>query len=159
MLEIQCGFVHLDSPAAPAYLARYGPTAFVKIGFDVAFRPESGTSPDLPDQEYPALIGTGASESCIDSELAAILELPIVDRIKVAGVGGTEELNLHAAQISIPDMALNLYGRFAGVHLVAGGQNHRALLGRSFLLHCDMTYNGAAGSVTIRGPSIPAPVK
>jgi len=46
---------------------------------------------------YPALIDTGATEICINSELARLLELPIVDRAHMGGVGGSDQFNLHAA--------------------------------------------------------------
>ena len=42
-----------------------------------------------------------------------------------------------------------IYGMFAGVHLVAGGQIHRALIGRTFLQHYTMVYEGRTGTVTI----------
>jgi hypothetical protein len=38
---------------------------------------------------------------------------------------------------------------FAGVHLVTGGQIHWALIGRTFLQHYTMVYEGRTGTVTI----------
>ncbi len=42
-----------------------------------------------------------------------------------------------------------MYGLFAGVHLVAGGQSHKALIGRTFLRSFTMIYNGRTGAVTL----------
>ena len=130
-------------------LTRFGPTMLILIGFDLAFQPESPTLPKLSDERYPALVDTGASESCIDAGLAARLGLPVVARQTIAGPQGSSIVNLHLAQIYIPDLKWTLYGRFAGIQLGTGGQPHLALLGRSFLTNFTMTYEGRAGAVTI----------
>jgi hypothetical protein len=96
-----------------------------------------------------ALIDTGATTSCIVAGLAATLDLPIIDRRAVAGVGGTHEVNMHLAQIYVPELNQTIYGSFAGVNLTAGGQSHVALIGRTFLQHVTMFYDGRAGRVTI----------
>lgn len=59
------------------------------------------------------------------------------------------QARLYLAQITIPSLNVNEFGRFAGVHLQVGGQTHRALIGRSFLASCTLTYNGKTGSVTL----------
>ena len=56
---------------------------------------------------------------------------------------------MHLAQIHVPDVNFTIYGEFAGVHLRAGGQPHDALIGRDFLQHFTMTYNGYSGSVDL----------
>ena len=58
-------------------------------------------------------------------------------------------MNVHLAQISIPELQVVLSGRFAGVHLFAGGQPHGALIGRTLLRHVTMVYNGVTGPVSI----------
>ena len=128
-------------------LASYGPTLMVQIGFDREFAP--GGIPRLPNQRWAALVDTGARLSCIDRELAMELGLPVVDRGRVSGVHGTMDLNLHTAQIHVPDLDFTLSGRFYGVHLSTGPRPHSALLGRDFLQHFTMVYNGRTGSVTI----------
>ena len=40
-------------------------------------------------------------------------------------------------------------GAFCGVDLKAGGQIHSALIGRTFLRHFKMIYEGKTGTVTI----------
>ena len=63
MRQVEIGFKQL-----PITLIRFGPTIQVQIGFDSTFTP--GTRPNLPDQQYNALVDTGALESCIDSSIA-----------------------------------------------------------------------------------------
>ena len=128
----------------------HGPTIYVKIGFDERFRADTNGQPDLPTNLLPALVDTGAYESCIDSALAMTLDLPIVDRQSVAGISGLDEVNVHLAQIHIPDLNVNLLGPFVGVHLTAGGQPHYALIGRTFLRHFEMRYHGQSGAVVMR---------
>ena len=96
-----------------------------------------------------ALVDTGASESCIDSLLAYQLNLPIIDRAPIAGSLGKKEVNMHLAQIHIPSLGRTIYGSFAGVHLLAGGQPHQALIGRTFLKYFVMVYEGHSGTVTL----------
>ena len=130
-------------------IVRDGPTLYVEIGFDPAFEPTSATGPNLPTSQWPALVDTGALESCIDSTLAEQLGLPIVDRQLVAGAHGAAEVNFHFAQIHVPAFGYTVYGTFAGVHLARGGLKHRALLGRTFLTDFTMMYAGRAGVVTL----------
>jgi hypothetical protein len=96
-----------------------------------------------------ALIDTGAQHSCIDSAVAKELRLPVLDRIRVSGVHGSLEVNVHLAQVHIPELGYTLYGGFSGVHLMEGGQVHVALLGRSFLRAFTLAYEGPTGSVTL----------
>ena len=96
-----------------------------------------------------ALVDTGATESCIDNLLAATLNLPIVNRRKLAGAFGAKEVNMHLAQVRILDLSFTIYGEFAGVDLIAGGQKHHALLGRTFLQKFTMHYDGQTGQVTL----------
>lgn len=146
MPEVECGF-----PANPLHLVGLGPRLDVQLGLDVDAL-SSKAKPDLPARTWSALIDTGATESCIDSGLATTLELPVVDRRTVSGALGGGEVNMHVAQIYIPSLDRTVEGLFAGVHLVAGGQTYAALIGRTFLLHYSLTYDGVSGSVTISQP-------
>ena len=149
MPTASAGFSDAEGLPGREALAQQGPTLHVQIGFDPRYRPQSKKRPALPDMRLPALVDTGALDSCIDSDLAARLGLPIADRIEIAGVLGVGEVNVHLAQIYVPDLALTLYGQFAGVHLTAGGLSHSAILGRSFLRRYVMTYDGPIGAVAI----------
>ena len=135
-------------------LAVYGPTLWVDIGFDSNYKLGQIPVPGIKSVE--ALVDTGAGESCIDSLLAAQLNLPIVDRRLVSGVHGSQQVNMHLAQIHIPTPQFTLYGTFAGVHLIKGGQVHKALIGRTFLRNFTMVYEGKTPRVTISSPSVAA---
>ena len=139
-----CGF-------GSAYeLTRNGPTIVVEIGFDPDFQPGAGRRPNLPQTRFPALVDTGATESCIDAGLAMALNLPLVDGGgQVSGVGGTLDVNEYSAQIYIPELNFTILGTFPGVHLAAGGQPYYALLGRTFLRHFNMSYEGRTGAVVV----------
>lgn len=144
MAITNCGF-----NGRPDVLLLYGPTLYVEIGFDPNFRSGSEGQPNLPADLLPALVDTGASESCIDSALAMKLNLPIVNRMDIAGPQGVSTVNMHLAQIYVPTLHVAVCGHFAGVHLIAGGQTHSALIGRSFLQNFTMIYEGQTGVVTL----------
>ena len=144
MPAIYCGFGSADE------LTRYGPTIAVEIGFDPDFQPGGGRHPNLPPARLPALVDTGAIETCIDAELALSLNLPLVGSAQqVAGIGGTIDVNEYMAQIYIPELRFTILGPFPGVHLAAGGQPHYALIGRTFLRRFNMNYEGRTGAVVV----------
>src|SRR5262245_34519160 len=142
-----------DSPGVSGrdLLVGHGPTLFVRIGFDPTYDPQAVPLgiPKLPPQPLPALIDTGATESCIDSGLAMRLNLPIIDRRSVSGVHGAGAVNVHLAHVHIPSLVFTLYGPFCAVDLVAGGQAHHALIGRTFLQGFTMIYEGRTGNVIL----------
>lgn len=130
-------------------LMSQGPTISVDIGFDPNYH-KDGMLLQLQGKSLPALLDTGAALSCIDAKLAIALKLPVVDRSSVSGAGGRFEVNDYLAQIHIPQLSHLIYGKFSGVHLLDGGQQHVALIGRSFLRHCVLVYDGINGAVTIQ---------
>ena len=130
-------------------LVQYGPTLNVDIGFDPNLQPNDIGLPDLAIKGVHALVDTGATASCIDSGLAMGLNLPIIDRQKVGGIGGEHEVNMHLAHIVVPGLGKCISGAFAGVNLIAGGQPHVALIGRTFLQHFTLVYEGRTGAVSI----------
>ena len=149
MPRIKCGFDDGAGGLGNQLLVALGPTIRVDIGFDSTWKPKN-VNPPLPSMKgLSALIDTGATESCIDSLLAATLNLPIVNRRKLAGAHGAKEVNMHLAQVRIVDLSVTIYGEFAGVDLIAGGQKHHALIGRTLLLNFTMTYDGQTGQVTL----------
>lgn len=147
MPTAECGFGSPDS------LYLYGPTLLIEIGLDEDFHPESGGSPRLESGRVPALVDTGALESFVDSALAIQLNLPVVNVGTISGAGGPSAVNIHLAQIHVPDLDWLVYGRFSGVHLSAGGQPHVALIGRDLLRDCAMSYDGRTGVVTLERPN------
>ena len=105
----------------------------------------------LPSRVFWGLVDTGAGESCIDDQLGIRLGLPIIDQRDIAGISGVKKANMYLAQIHIPSLSYTIYGSFAGVDLVGGGQVHQVLVGRTFLSAFKMVYDGTTGDVTITG--------
>lgn len=121
----------------PEELQLHGPLIPVLVG--------SGES--LSPTPYPALIDTGAQYSCIDPEFAEALDLPQVDRVSWGSVMGREYVDVYLAEVSIPTLGIRLFGPFYGWDLAAIGTELRVILGREFLRHCTLEYNGATGEV------------
>ena len=151
MVQTRCGFNDIPGGASGrVQLAAHGPTLLVTIGFDPAFNPAVHNPPPVAGLGgIHALVDSGASESCIDNLIAAQLNLPIVDRRQIAGVHGAQQVNMHLAQVHVTHLNFWIYGAFAGVDLAAGGQIHRALIGRTFLQNFTMVYEGRTGTVII----------
>jgi len=149
MPEVQVGFS--DGPAGAGYyqLMAKGPTMIVDIGFDPKYNSAAPSVPIAGERGIEALVDTGATESCIDTQLATKLNLPVIDRQPIGGIGGKMMANIYLAQLYIPALNYVIYGNFAGVELVAGGQIHKALIGRTFLRNFTMTYSGPTGDVKI----------
>jgi predicted aspartyl protease len=157
MPQTRCGFDDIPGGASGSVLLMaHGPTLLVNIGFDPNFQTPPGQLGIIPlatpvpgITNVNALVDTGAGQSCIDSSLAAQLNLPIVDRRAISGVHGPQEVNIHLAQVHVPSLNFVIYGAIAGVHLFAGGQIHGALIGRNFLKNYTMVYEGRTGTVII----------
>jgi predicted aspartyl protease len=125
----------------------------VDIGFDPNYDWKIATTPPVPGlKALYALVDTGATECCIDSQLAAQLNLPIIDKRPISGVHGQREVNVHLAQVYVPSLHFTMNGAFAAVDLLVGGQAHSALIGRTFLRHFQLTYDGKTGDVAIAAP-------
>jgi hypothetical protein len=151
--EVDCGFRDGLDVYARELLIEVGPTLKVDIGFDPNFDvAQPRRVANLPMSDVWALIDTGASSCCIDSGLAMELRLPIIDQQDCAGISGLMQVNMHLAQIRSPHLNFTLHGAFAGVNLLAGGQRHAVLIGRTFLRHFDMRYDGPNGSVVLSDP-------
>ena len=150
MRNTKCGFDDIPGGATGAdSLVNWGPTLLVDIGFDPNYNSASTALPVPGKTGLQALVDTGATESCIDSLLAAQLNLPVVDKKMTAGAHGAKEVNVHMAQVYIPSLNITIVGTFAGVDLRAGGQPHDALIGRTFLRQFKMIYDGRTGNVEV----------
>ncbi len=149
MRRSECGFADTGAVRGADLLQKFGPAIGARIGLDPNYVVGSDVPLDLPEREYRALVDTGAAVSCVDANLAAAPHSPIVDRQVHSGAGGRFEVNIHAAQIFLPELGWALDGRFAGVYLEAGGQPYHALLGRDFLKDFRMLYDGETGQVTL----------
>lgn len=135
----------IDGRFQPELLEQRGPTLWATIAQPVG----DSASGKVLSQSVPFLVDTGAYESCIDADLARELKLPVIDRIPMCGISGQTDHDVVLCQITIPSVGHSMSGRFACVDLLRGGQPHAALLGRDFLKHVVMIYDGAAGRVTI----------
>lgn len=141
---VNCGFQGLT---APQQLATDGPTLRVDIGFDPLYR---GSGPaTFASNPVDALVDTGAESCFIDDALAVRLRLPIVDRLTVAGSIGKHKVSVYLGHILVPALGVIMNGRFGGVDLSGGGQKHSALMGRSFLAHFLMRYDGRSGAADL----------
>lgn len=151
MAQVECG--HWDQRIRrwdSDLLISLGPSIKVDIGFDTTFDPVQWKNiPKADIQDILALIDTGAQESFIDDGLAGSLNLPLVDRVRLSGISGHHMAAVYSAQMFIPSLKFLLVGRFAGVDLIAGGLQHMALIGRTFLTHHKMTYDGMTGRVVL----------
>lgn len=148
MRSIQAGFRSgAGGESAADLLLRLGPT--VKVDLGLKSRSVAGDPPDLPMKGVKALIDTGAGGDCIDDDLARRLRLPIHDTGVISGVGGRHPAMIYTARIYIPHLGKLLFQPFTGVKLSEGEQWHRVILGRSFLRHYRLVYEGATGQVEI----------
>lgn len=147
MKTVDCGFTDDSDRSGSDHLISYGPTLWVKVGFDPSHRPD--LVPALPPNPIAALVDTGATESCIDINLALSLDLPFLGEEDCGGVSGTQKHPVYLAQIFVELLGFSIYGRFTGANLSGGGFLHRVLIGRSSLRGCRMIYDGRTGSVII----------
>jgi len=152
MPAASCGYQGAPTKEVGAtLLISYGPNLRVDVGFDRkwVWGPRHKKPPKPGIAQIDALVDTGAQESCIDNLLAGQLQLPMIDRRKVGGVTGVDEVNVHLGQICVPSLRFVIYGSFCALPLKESGLLYQVLLGRTFLNHCSMHYDGKTGSVTI----------
>jgi hypothetical protein len=126
---------------------KVGPTLRVDIG--LKSRSDFGERPDLPKKRVLALIDTGAGGDGIDDALARSLGLPVTDEGEISGVGGRHRAQIYTARIYIPSLDKLLFQPFTGMKLEEGRQHHRVILGRSFLRHYRLSYDGSTGDAEI----------
>ena len=145
MTTVNCGFEN-----NPGLLARIGPTLNAEVGYDHSFRPDSGLRPEIPIELYEALVDTGAAVTCIDVGLAGALNLPIVSQAgRASGVFGIGETVTYSVTIHLPELNATFSGHVLGARLEEGGQRHRVIIGRDFLRHFRLSYDGRTGAVTL----------
>ncbi len=135
-------------------LVQTGPTLLVNIGVDPEYKySENGSTFNSDITQVKALIDTGATFSCIDDDLAQSLDLPLVDRRVFCLLTGKYELNGFLAHIVIPALSFFQHGIFYGFPNDSH-ELYQAVLGRTFLQHMMLDYDGRTGSVRIaRQPS------
>ena len=132
----------------PLLMVYGGPTLYVEIGFDSQYRAGQTERPNLPPTPHPALVDTGARESCVDATVARDLGLPVYGEKQISGIFGPQQATVYRAQIYIPPLDETIFGDFYGVTM-SGQFYQRAILGRDFLFRCVFHYDGRTGEVTI----------
>ena len=143
-------FLDPDGRPDHALLIELGPS--LEVVLSTLFDPPQ---PPTEGHTTHALVDTGATQSCIDMQLAQTLGLPVVDFVMIGGAAGANRHPLYAARVAIPALEIFQFGAFAGVDLAGGEQPHRVLLGRTFLQGTVMIYDGLRAQVTIASYRIP----
>lgn len=73
----------------------------------------------------------------------------MTDEGEISGVGGRHHAQIYTARIYIPSLDRLLFQPFTGMKLEDGGQRHRVILGRSFLRHYRLVYDGSTADAEI----------
>jgi hypothetical protein len=115
-------------------------------------KPESGKGL-VPGSEFSiheALIDTGASDICIAPRTAKLLGLQAVNMTNVGVVGASIPATVYAGFLEVPELH---FSRVMEMYAPNGAApSSLVLLGRSFLNHFIMNYNGPDGTFTFYGP-------
>lgn len=95
-----------------------------------------------------ALIDTGASATCIDDATAQQLQLPVIDVVNMTSAShASTQQNIYPVLIEVAGGIRIDVPRAMGANLAP--QKLVALIGRDFLQHCTLFYNGPAGAITL----------
>ncbi len=96
-----------------------------------------------------AMIDTGASCTCIDNAIALQMGLPVIDVVKMTS----------ASHENTPANIYPVYAELLGTGIIVDipramgaalePQGIIMLIGRDFLQHCTLFYNGLAGQITL----------
>jgi len=100
-----------------------------------------------------ALIDTGASRTCIDSQVLSNLGISPIGVVTMGTAGGSTSCPLFPAKLSFPVINLVIdFGSVAGVNLQGQTTDKKplvALIGRDVLLRCLFIYSGTGGFFTL----------
>jgi predicted aspartyl protease len=95
-----------------------------------------------------ALIDTGASSTCIDDATAQTLQLPAIDVVTMTSAShASTQQNIYPVLIEVAGGIRIDVPRAMGANLAP--QSLVALIGRDFLQHCTLFYNGPTGHITL----------
>ena len=145
-LKVSCGYD--GHPDANQLLVDKGAALRVNIGFDKSWTPNPKAPPKSTRDGIPALIDTGASQSFIDVDLARELKLLLFDEGEVIGVHGPGPASYYTAQVHFPALKFTVRGQFAALP-IRENYGYDLLIGRTFLRHFRMEYDGVTGAVTV----------
>ncbi|HEX9005441.1 MAG TPA: hypothetical protein VGB07_36375 [Blastocatellia bacterium] len=95
------------------------------------------------------LIDTGASNTCVDEAVAQKLQLPVIDVVQMTTPShASVQQNVYPIVLEFLGFNVRLdVPRAMGATLA--NQGLVALIGRDFLQHCTLFYNGITGQVTL----------
>lgn len=95
------------------------------------------------------LIDTGASTTCIDDSIAQQMGLPPIDVVMMASAShSSTRQNVYPVQMEIVGSPVRVeIPKAIGASLT--GQGIIALIGRDYLQHCTLHYNGLTGAITL----------
>jgi predicted aspartyl protease len=96
-----------------------------------------------------ALIDTGASSTCIDDAIAQQLRLPVIDVVQMVSAShASTQQSVYPVLIEVVGPAIQInVPRAIGANLATQGLT--ALIGRDFLQHVTLFYNGVTGQITL----------
>ncbi|MBV9224147.1 MAG: hypothetical protein JO185_26645 [Acidobacteriaceae bacterium] len=132
-------------------LQQRGPILNVAVGLERSMSAgllASGNQVPIPVATV-ALIDTGASNTCVDNDLAVQLGLPVVDTMKMTSASH-HEVEQPAYPISIEIIGTQIQfsvPKAMGAQLAAQGLG--LLIGRDVLAAFTMFYNGPTGQITL----------
>lgn len=134
-----------------AALQQRGPIVQVMIGIAQTFADQllqQGTALPSPVSGN-ALIDTGASTTCIDDTVAQSMGLPAIDVVTMASAShASTQQNVYPIHMQIVGSPIRVEVPNAiGANLQV--QGIIALIGRDYLQHCTLHYNGITGAITL----------
>jgi len=132
-------------------LLQNGPRVQVIIGVAQSFAEQvvqQGQSVPKPVSGL-ALVDTGASTTCIDDSLARGLGLPVIDVVQMTSASHADtQANVYPIEMEIVGSPIKVnVPRALGANLTP--QGIVALIGRDYLQHCTLFYNGVTGQITL----------
>jgi len=140
----------VDLPPQQA-LAQRGPVVQVTISLGTAMAQvlqQQGKPIPAPVSGL-ALIDTGATGTCINKDQAEAMGLPVIDVGKMSSATHEDEpSNIHPIKIEFVGVPITVEAeRAMCAKLTKFGL--LAIIGRDVLQHCNLVYNGFAGTITL----------
>lgn len=141
------GTIQLSAPQA---LQIRGPVLQISVSLEQSFADAlAKQGKALPNPvSGVGLIDTGASDTCIDDETAQQLQLPVIDVCNMTSAShAATQQNVYPVQIQVVGFPIRVnVPRCIGANLKPQGL--LLLIGRDFLQHGTLIYNGMAGEIT-----------
>lgn len=134
-----------------AALRQHGPVVQVVIGIGQLFSDQvlqQGSQLPKPVSGN-ALIDTGASTTCIDDAVAKTMGIPVIDVVTMASAShASTQQNVYSIQMQIVGSPIRVEVPNA-TEASLQTQGIVAMIGRDYLQHCTLHYNGITGQITL----------